>query len=170
MHCLFKRIAIPCLLAGACMVALGCGPYSFSGSSLPHIKTIAIPLFNDKTAEFGVKEQITNEIIAAFNRDNTLKIADRRAADSILEGTLISVTERPGAYNKQESVQEIQLFITVEIHYRDLKKREIVWEDTIAQFGTYAPADPQRSTREAAISEAIEKIAEDVLNRTVSGW
>ncbi|RMD98179.1 MAG: hypothetical protein D6814_08055 [Calditrichaeota bacterium] len=149
---------------------MGCGAYSFSGSAYPHIKSIAVPLFADRTAEFGVKEELTNSIIEAFTRDNTLKIADRRNADSILNGTLLSLTERPGAYNRQEQVQEIQVYLTVEIQYKDLKKRKIIWEDKITQFGTYVPGDSQKGTREAAISEAISKIVDEVLNRTVSGW
>ncbi|MDQ7053572.1 MAG: LPS assembly lipoprotein LptE [candidate division KSB1 bacterium] len=99
-----------------------------------------------------------------------MKIGDRRNADAILEGVLMRVEDRPGAYNRQEQVQEIQVFLTVQIKYRDLKKRKIIWEDTISQFGTYTPGGSENSTREDAISEAIAKIADEVLNRTVSGW
>ena len=148
----------------------GCGPYSFSGSALPHIKTVNVPLFEDKTAEFGVKEELTNTIIDAFTEDNTLKIADRRSADSILQGTLLRVQERPGAYTTDEQVQEIQVYVTVEIKFMEVKKSKVIWEDRIIQFGTYAPEDPVKRTRNAAISEAIVKIADEALNRTVSGW
>jgi hypothetical protein len=52
----------------------------------------------------------------------------------------------------------------------EVKKNKVIWEDRITQFGTYAPEDPVKRTRNAAISEAIAKIAVEVLNRTVSGW
>lgn len=161
---LFVTVVLYWLFAGAC------GPYSFSGSANPHIKTIAIPLFEDRTAEFGIKEMLTNSMVEAFTRDNTLKIADRRTADSILLGVLERVDDRPGAYNRQEQVQEIQVFLTVSIQYKDLKKRKVVWEDRISQFGTYIPGSSEKGTREAAIQEAIDKIVDEVLNRTVSGW
>lgn len=148
----------------------GCAYYSFSGSTLPNIKTIAIPLFEDNTAEIGVKEQLTNAVIQAFTSDNSLKIADRRNADSVLKGTLLSVTERAGAYNRQEQVQEIQVFIAVKVQFEDSKKRKIIWEDQINQFGSYIPGDTQRGTREIAITDAIDKTAQEVLNKTVSGW
>ncbi len=152
------------------LFAAGCGVYSFSGAANPHIKSIAIPLFEDRTSEFGVRENLTNALVEAFSRDNTLKIADRRNADSILEGVLVSVEDRPGAYNRQEQVQEIQVYLTVEIKYRDLKKRRVIWEERIRQFGTYAPGAAEKGTREEAIAEAVAKIADEVLNRTVSGW
>ncbi|MCI0691540.1 DUF4136 domain-containing protein [candidate division KSB1 bacterium] len=147
------------------LLALGCGPYSFSGSAATHLKTIAVPVFEDRTAEFGIKERLSSTIIDEFTRDNTLKIADRRTADSILLGTLLRVEERAGVYDQNQTVQKIRLFLTVDMKYEDLKKKKAVWEAQITQFGDYTPPD-----RQAAIDEAIRKIANEALNKTVSGW
>ncbi|UCE05762.1 MAG: hypothetical protein JSW07_19560, partial [bacterium] len=47
-----------------------CGYYSFSGSSLPsHIRTIAVPMFENRTTEFGVREDITDALINEFTQD-----------------------------------------------------------------------------------------------------
>jgi hypothetical protein len=146
-------------------LALGCGHYSFSGSAATHLKTIAVPVFDDRTAEFGIKERLTNTIIDEFTRDNTLKISDRRVADSVLLGSLLRVEERAGVYSQNESVQEIRIYLTVQMKYEDLKKRKTVWEAQITQFGNYTPPN-----RQDAIDEAVRKIANEVLNKTVSGW
>lgn len=161
-------------LAGVlCMVMfamLGCGVYSFSGSANPHLKTVAVPIFDDQTAEFGVKEQLTNAIIASFNRDNTLKIADRRVADVIVAGTILRLNEQAGAYTSQEQVQEIRVYLTAKIKCDDVKKRKVLWEEELTQFGAYSPGGANSGDRQSAIAEAVEKIATEVLNRTVSGW
>jgi hypothetical protein len=149
-------------------LAAGCGPYSFSGSASTHIKTIAVPVFEDRTSEFGVKERLNSALVDEFTRDNTLKIADRRVADSVLLGTLVSVQETAGVYTQQESVQEIRVTVTVQIKYEDVKKRKTVWEAQLAQFGNYSRTGA--STRQAAIDEAIRKIATEVRNKTVSDW
>ena len=146
------------------MLAVGCGPYSFSGATTG-FKTIAVPVFEDRTAEFGIKERLSNTIIDEFTRDNTLKIADRRTADSILLGTLLRVEERAGVYDQNQNVQKIRVSLTVDMKYEDLKKKKTVWEAQITQFGDYTPPN-----RQAAIDEAIRKIANEVLNKTVSGW
>ncbi|RKY83165.1 hypothetical protein DRP98_07780, partial [candidate division KSB1 bacterium] len=63
----------------------GCAYYSFSGNTLPsYIKTVAIPLFEDQTSEFGIKEKLTDALISEFTRDNTLKISSQDEADSII--------------------------------------------------------------------------------------
>ena len=159
------------------MIALlgaGCGPYSFSGAVSTHIKSIAVPVFEDRTAEFGVRDRLSNTIIDEFTRDNTLKIADPRVADSILHGTLLNVQETAGVYNQSasnqpESVQEIRVTVTVQLKYEDVKKRKTVWEAQMSQFGSYSPGKPA-STRQAAIDEAIRKIANEVRNKTVADW
>lgn len=158
---------------GALVVALGswrCGPYSFSASGTSNFKTVAVPLFEDRTSEFGVKEQITDAIIAQFNRDNTLKIADRRTAESVIIGTLLKVEERAGAFSREENVQEIRVYVTVTIKYDDSKKRRTIWEEQITQFGAYTPSGAGSNDRTDALKDAIDKIALQVLNKTVAGW
>ncbi|MCG3155895.1 MAG: hypothetical protein DKINENOH_02503 [bacterium] len=158
------------LLAALFSWVAGCGVYSFSGSANPHLKTVAVPIFEDRTAEFGVKEQLTEAIIASFNRDNTLKIADRRVADAIVSGTILRLNEQAGVYTAQEQVQEIRVYLTVKIKCDDVKKRKVLWEEELTQFGAYVPGGANSGDRQSAINSAIDKIATEVLNRTVSGW
>jgi TolB-like protein len=155
------------------LVLLHCGYYSFSGSSLQsNIRTIAIPIFENKTTEFGVPEDITDALINQFTQDNTLKVVDRRTADSILEGIIENVREQAGAYNQQEQVQEIRVYIRVKARFEDLKKNNVIWEEEISQWGTYSPDAPigENSARKDAIDEAIGKIVTEIFNKTVSGW
>ena len=155
------------------MVLFRCGYYSFSGSSLPSIiRTIAIPLFENKTTEFGVPEDITDALINEFTQDNTLKVVDRRAADSVIEGTIVNIREQAGAYNQQEQVQEIRIYVRVKAKFEDLKKNNVIWEEEITQWGTYSPdaSGGENATRQDAIDEAIEKIVTEIFNKTISGW
>lgn len=154
------------------MCCTGCAYYSFSGSALPHLKTVAIPTFQDDTAEFGVKDDLTNALIEAFTSDNTLKIAERRNADSMITGRIVSVKDGAGAFDRAETVDEIRVTISVQVKFEDLQKRKLVWEGRLSEVGTYAPSGGSTSntTREDAIAEAITKITNEVLNRSISGW
>ena len=170
MICHFK---IRSFLYGMLLVfCTACGYYSFSGSALPHLKTIAIPTFQDDTAEFGVKDDLTNSLIDAFTHDNTLKITERRNADSIISGRLLAVKDGAGAFNRAETVDEIRVTVLVQIKFEDLLKRKVVWEDRLSEVGTYAPGGSSsgNTTREEAITEAIGKITDEVLSRSISGW
>lgn len=148
---------------------VACGPYSFSSSSASHLKTVDVPVFQDQTSEFGIKEKLTDEVIAQVTRDNTLRVTDRRNADSVIEGKVIRVEDQAGAFNTSESVQDIKVFITVSVKYEDLKKRKLMWQDEFTEWGTYNPNEGTQS-RENAIEEAVRKIATDILDKSVSGW
>jgi len=172
MSYLFRKKALSCFQAfltfGAILACQsGCGPYSFSSSGASHLKTVAVPIFQDQTSEFGIKEKLTEEVIELFTRDNTLRLTDRRNADSLIEGRIVRVNDQAGAFTSGESVKNIKIFITVNIKYEDLKKRKTIWEEAITEWGTF---NPDEETRETGIDEAIGKIATEILNRSVSGW
>lgn len=145
-----------------------CGPYSFSGSTLPsHIRTVAVPLFEDRTAEFGIDQKLTDRVIKAITNDNTLKIGNQRNANSILNGVIELVRDTAGEYDQDEVASDFRVTITVRVSFEDIQEREVLWEETWTQFGVYDNVEIDRDT---GIDEALEKLTFDILNRTVSGW
>ena len=157
------------LIISAFLLGLRCGFYSFSGSLAPHLQTVAVPLFENRTAEFGVAEELTDRLIDEFNRDNSLKIADQSAADVLVEGTVLRIDDRAGAFTEQERVQNLQVYLTVSIVVTDQVKKQVMWEERLTQFGEFDPAEGP-DARQDGIAEAIEKTTEQILNKTVSGW
>lgn len=144
--------------------------YSFTGSSVPqHLKTIAIPLFEDQSGfgEPNLREDLTKELINQFVNDNSLALADRSTADSMIEGTITAVSDAPSVIAPGEQVSLRRVTITVHVTYQDLKLRKKVWEKDFTDWGEY---DPSSQVRTAAITDAVNKIANDVLIETVSGW
>ena len=169
-----SRTGWPAVLAvlGTCVFLLaGCGVYSFSGSLPRHIRTIAIPLLDDRTSEFGIREDLTDAIITEFTNDNTLRIVkDEREADSVLRGTILSVQDRAGEFDQEERVYEIRVYVTCRLRFEDRVKRRTLWEGTVTQWGAYDPDQQGPEGRTEAIREAIQKLAEDVLNKVVASW
>ena len=77
-----KKLLLHTILVLALVSLTGCSgcPYSFTGSSVPaHLKTVAIPLFDDLSGsgEPGLRELLTNKLIARFRQDNSLEVVDR---------------------------------------------------------------------------------------------
>lgn len=185
-----KRL-IYTILVLSIFILTGCSYYSMAGSIPPHIKSIAIPLVNNQTAEFGIAESITDNIIEVFNEENILRIVDEGSADSILRGTIISLEDAPYTFSSEEAVSEYRINITMDITWNDvnndvdlLKKRYSGWgayglsgdintdgidndgdgkidEDDDDEFG-----DP----RSFATKVAITKIAEDIVNNILTSW
>ena len=150
------------------MLFAGCWYYSFSGSTLPpHINSVAVPLFTDTSAEFGIDQLLTDTVIDVISTDNTLAISSIQGASSILKGSITRITDRADTYDQQENASAFRITISVNVIFEDLRKNTVLWEETFSHWGRY---DNASITREDGIREAANKIAEEILNRTVSGW
>jgi hypothetical protein len=158
-------------MAVVLLYCTGC-PYSFTGASVPkHLKTIAIPLVDDQSGlgEPGLRERFTTELTNLFISDNSLQVADRTTADSILEGVIVTVTDAPSVVTGGEAVAKRRITMTVKVAYQDKVQRKKVWEKTFSQWGDY-DSGGGLSQRDAGLREAIKKATEDILLETVSGW
>jgi Lipopolysaccharide-assembly len=151
------------------VVLSGC-VYSFSGSSVPkHLKTIAIPLFEDQSG-FGdpsLRENFTQSLITLFTNDNSLEVGERNTSDSILEGSIITVEDSPSVIAPGEQVSKRRITITAHVVFQDLKLRKKVWEKNFSNWGEYSLGS---ETRTVALNQAVTKVTEDILIETVSGW
>ncbi len=151
-------------------VLCGCGVYTFGGNVPAHLSSIAIPTFENQTAEYGLAEQLTDEVVDRFTVDGSLQVRDSRSSDCVISGLIVRVTDAPFGYNADESVDEYKITITVNVSFQDRVRGEIVWEETLTQFGVYPFTSGSRAERQTGVDEAVEKLAVDILNKTVSGW
>ena len=150
----------------------GCCAYSFTGASVPpHLKTIAIPVADDRSGagEPGLRENFTETLTQKFIDDNTLQVTDKGSANSVLECSITSLTDAPSVVAAGESVTSRRITITVHAVFRDLVKRKTVFDKDFSGYAEY-PASGSVSDRESAITNAIDNITEDILLETVSGW
>ena len=157
-------------LTGLLLMANGC--YSFTGASVPsHLKTLAIPLVDDQSGfgEPNLRETFTTTLIRAFTNDNTLQVADRGAADAVLEGVLLPIKDGPLVVTEGEQVTTNRITVSVKMVFQDLKLKKKVWEKTFINTGDYDPGGGF-TARENGLGEAMRKITEDIVLDTVSGW
>jgi hypothetical protein len=150
------------LLFGSC--------YSFTGASVaPHLKTVAIPLFEDVSGfgEPGLREKFTQKVIEQFRNDNNLELGERLTADSIIEGTISTVIDAPSVIGGNDIVRTRRVTVTVHASYTDMKFRKKIWEKDFSNWGEYTQG---QQTRDVALNQAVDKVAEDILLETVSGW
>lgn len=171
-----KRLIHPLLLSilfvSGVLINFGCGAYSFTGASVPsHLKTIAIPVAEDKSpaAIPGLRESLTDELIKKFINDNSLQVTDRSKADATLECVITSVTDAPSIVSAGEQITSRRITINVNVIYKDLVQRKTIFDDNFSNYGDYVPGEATNE-RENAITNAIDKISEDILLAVVSGW
>lgn len=157
-------------------VILSACSYSFTGASIPpHLESIAIPLFDDRSGsgEPSLREDFTNELITKFIDDNSLQIRERVNADAILESTILSLADAPSSVGAQGEFAEVEtrrVTITVRVIYKDFVMKKTIFEQTFSNYADYVNEGDITILRNDAIQIAIDKITEDILLAVVSNW
>ncbi len=147
----------------------GC-PYSFSGASVaPHLKSVAIPFAEDRSgsAEPRLRELLTEKLTQKFIDDNNLQIAEKSSADALLQCVIVSLSDVPAIVSAGENVASRRITITVQVTFKDLVQRRTVFEKQFSNYGDYSGGISERNS---GIEDAINKISDDILLDTVSGW
>ena len=98
-----------------------------------------------------------------------MAIAEKTVANASLEGVVLSMPDEPYVVAPGETVSKRKVTLSIKVAYQDLTLKKQVWEKTFSNYGIYEPG-VGTSPRDAAISSAIEKLTEDILNEVVSGW
>ncbi len=147
----------------------GCGYYSFKGALPSNIKTIAIPLFDNQTPDPGVPETLNNLLTEEFINDNTLKVVDESKADLVLTGTILPIKREAAVVRAGEEVAEDRLIVRVKVRCEDVKNSKVLFDQSFEQY-SQLEATAGLEERERAINEALQQIAEDILNATFGAW
>ncbi len=158
-------------------ILLSCGPYSFNPGG-GGAKSIAVPLFENQTTQFGVREALTDSVTARFLRDNTLKIASAAGAELLLSGTVVRYERSAHTFDASQQVKQYVVNIWADVSVTSQKDKKTVWEEKeLLGFGIYDPAQEieeggtkRKETEEDGKARAVSKLAEDIVNRTVRGW
>jgi hypothetical protein len=157
------------MLISTAVFLCGCFSYSFKGALPSHIQAVAVPLFDDNTAYPGVREDLTNKVVDGFIADNTLLVVSESEADIVITGTISSISQKARIITEGEEVQEFQMFVNVQAKCEDIKMNKVLWQKTMNQFGIMS-AEGLQEDRDQAIEDALDKIAEDILNNTLANW
>jgi len=152
----------------------GCG-YTTTTALLPaHIKKVAIPVFENGTSEYNLEREITDEVIARFVADNHVKIVDERSADAVIHGKVTSYKNSVFGFSAAERSQEYRVTIGLAVTFKDQVKNRELWSDpemikTANYYVQTVPGDTARTEVDGR-KQAIKKIADEILSRSVEGW
>lgn len=152
-------------LTGA-MLITGC-IYTLNPKGSSTVKSIAVERFQNDTPEFGLADQMTDAIIAAFISDGTMKVLPNDQAESILHGTLTGYQRRPYEYDANDQVSSYVVEMDFDITLNSAAVDSILWSERMSQRGVY---NLQTETEDDGRIRALELLVEAIINRTTKSW
>ena len=138
-----------------------------------HLKSIGIPLFENETSEYTLEQAVTDAVVQRFVTDNHLRIVDEKTADCVIKGKITQYRNTVFGISNAELAQEYRVTIGVEVVFKDQVKNREIWRDEIVKTANYyvqAVPGQQAKTELDGRKEAIQKIADEILSRSVENW
>jgi len=161
------------LVAAAAIVSLsvGCGIYTFSGSTLPsHLKTVDVPLFENRSMEPDIADEISRELNRQILADNLLRIVSQEG-DATISGSVVSYQHEPYTYGasstRQVDVEQYIVKITAQVKFSDNVKNAALFDGSIVGEGIY---DFQKETEDAGREKALKDIVRRILQSSLQSW
>ena len=152
----------------AILLAGGCG-YSLRGNLPEHIRTVAVPIFVNKTQHPAVENSLTSAVVDAFVTSGRLRVVRPEDADSILEGEIVGYELDSISFNRLANVREYRLTVTLNLQFRDARRNEMIWRQEGVQekadFRVPGQVSATSSFEQSALREAAETIGRAIVNQ-----
>lgn len=161
----------PCLgLVLAALLLAGCG-YGTRGSLPDHIKTVAVPIFKNRTLEPGVESAITSGVVNAFTNGGRVKVVPLDQADAILDGEVVGYSLDGLAFDRNANVRAYRLRLVLNVEFRDVRRSALLWRqeglEETSDFQVEGQVSDTVARGQGAVLQAASEIGRKVVNLAV---
>lgn len=158
------------LLGGVCLLITGCG-YRMGRGFEPEIQSVHIPIFTSQADRRGLEFQLTEAVIREVQMRTPFKVVNEPAADTQLIGRIVNARKRVLGETRNDDPRELQMSVTVEIRWENLKTGEVLAEKRVPitqneiqliQRAEFAPEVGQSLA--TAYQQLAERMARDIVD------
>ena len=161
---------LPALLLAASLLP-GCG-YSSRGVYPAEVQTVALPLFENPTWERGLEADLGEALVKEVVSRTPYRVVDGATAQSTLTGTIRRAGRRGLSLSRVGGVpEEVEYAVVVDFVWADAAGGVVYAEAVgLEQVGSHVPAPGIAEPESVAVQNAVERLAEDVVDLMRSGW
>ncbi|HEY4619557.1 MAG TPA: LptE family protein [Nitrospirota bacterium] len=134
------------------------------------MKSIFIPVFENKTMEPIIEEELTTAVIREFLKDGRIEVADISRADMVLKVSVVSYKETPVSFDAEQNALEYRVAVTTHLTLLNTNK---LWEHDVTSTAEYTVSSDVMTTRIkklSALREIARNLSEEVADRVLLGW
>lgn len=123
-----SALLLPACESGGNFRLLG---YSTTPNYDCNIRTVYVPIFQNKTFRRGLEFDLTRAIVREIEAKTPYKVVSScEGADTELSGTILSVTKAVVNINPSNEVREAETALNVEVVWRDLRTGQVLSKPT----------------------------------------
>ncbi|MGO9622291.1 MAG: LPS assembly lipoprotein LptE [Desulfobaccales bacterium] len=151
---------------------MGCGYHPLGAEPSGGVtRTLAVPLFNNRSTEVGLEAILANALIHSFAETRAVKVTPYEdGADLVLDGKVQSVDNTSVAYSSVTQSTVRRVIVRVELTLKQQDNGKVLWKDTEILEEDYV-VDPSYQAGEVTKAEGLRraavKMAQRVLNKVL---
>jgi len=161
------RVALALLLT---LLAAGCG-YSTQGTLPSRVKTVAVPMFVNRTQQPGVESFITRAVVEAFSTNGRLRVVPAAEADAILAGEITGYTVDSIVFDADANVRLYRLSVTLDLRMRDTRDNSVLFQQAAvreqADFRVAGVVSGTIAREETALRDAAVEIGRAIVSLAI---
>jgi len=172
---LFLLLSDFCLLTSVfCLLlsALACGYHvAGKGDSLPpDVRTIAVPIFVNKSPRYRIEQTIAKAVTREFIERTSYRITpDPREADAVLEGTVKDVRAGVVTFDLNTGrASTMQIQVTAEVKLVDQRTHKYLFANSNYIFREQYQISPSESGLFEEDQPALERLSRDLARTLVT--
>jgi hypothetical protein len=146
--------------------------YSFSPARQGNVRTIAVPVFGNKTFSHGVEVELTEAIVKEVQRTTKWRVVAARSADTTLSGTVTESKLKSLATSSGTGlVMEQGLELSVDFEWRDGRSGEVlIARKSFKSLQSFVPARGTGERLELGQHATVQELARSIVNELRSSW
>ncbi len=164
---LFYTIILSILLNQACTIS-----YSLTGASIaPEVKTVSVEHFVNR-APLGVanlEQYFTDELKDKFKSQTSLTLVNGEGHLNF-SGEITKYFTKPMAITGDETAAQNRLTITVKVHFTNEFEPQYNFDTDFSQYADYDSNQDLSAVEQTLMEEIVEKLIEDIFNKSVVNW
>jgi outer membrane lipopolysaccharide assembly protein LptE/RlpB len=167
-----SRATAAALAACSILLTVACG-YRVAGTATrlpPDIKTIAIPVFTNKSTRFRIEQKVAAAVTREFIDRTTFRVTpDPAGADAELKGTINSVHSGVLTFDPNTGrATTFQIQVTADVELIDLHTRKVVFSNPNYTFREQYQVSQSATALFEEDEPALERLSRDFAHTLVT--
>ena len=167
-----SRAMAAALAACSVLLAVACG-YQVAGTATrlpPDIKTIAIPVFTNKSTRFRIEQKVSAAVTREFIERTRFRVTPEPAgADAELKGTINSVRSGVLTFDPNTGrATTFQIQVTADVELVDLHTKKVVFSNPNYVFREEYQVSPSTTALFEEDEPALDRLSRDFARTLVT--
>jgi Lipopolysaccharide-assembly len=160
------------VVVGVMLLQLGGCGYSNKELYPTEYRTVAAPIFENRTFYRGVEFQLAEALTKQIESRTPYKVVSPGVAQTQLEGTITHIDQRQLSRRRPGGVpQEVEYTVTVDFVWKDLGRGGVIRDRRGFQaVGRYVPTAGVGEPFELGLHQVVQRMAQDIVSTMQADW